>query len=84
MWYIIWPQAFKRMIPPLGNQFVISLKDTSLLSAIAVTEVLYMGRQYANATFSYFEVFFMVAIFYLAITIPASIILRRLERRLDV
>lgn len=84
MWYIIWPQAFKRMIPPLGNQFIISLKDTSLLSAIAVGEVLYMGRQYANATFSYFEVFFMVAVFYLIITIPASIILRQLERRLDV
>jgi len=84
MWYIVWPQAFKRMIPPLGNQFVISLKDTSLFSAIAVGEVLYMGRQYANATFSYFDVFFMVALFYLAITIPASIILRRLERRLDV
>src|SRR5690625_1909589 len=51
MWHIIWPQAFKRMIPPLGNQFIISLKDTSLFSAIAVGEVLYMGRAYANASF---------------------------------
>src|SRR5690625_3283686 len=51
MWNIIWPQAFRRMIPPLGNQFIISLKDTSLFSAIAVGEVLYMGRAYANASF---------------------------------
>lgn len=84
MWYIIWPQAFRRMIPPLGNQFIISLKDTSLFSAIAVGELLYEGRAYANATFVYFEPFLMVAIFYLIITIPASMILRRLERRLDV
>lgn len=84
MWYIIWPQALKRMIPPLGNQFIISLKDTSLFSAIAVSEVLYQGKFYASSTFVYFEPYLMVALFYLAITIPASIILRRVERRLDV
>ena len=84
MRYIIWPQALKRMIPPLGNQFVISLKDTSLLSAIAVGETLYLGQQYASTTFTYFEPYFMVALFYLAITIPAAIILRTIERRLDV
>lgn len=84
MRYIIWPQAFKRMIPPLGNQFVISLKDTSLFSVIAVGEVLYMGKQYYNTTFSQFETLSMVCVFYLAITIPAAIYLRRLERKLDV
>jgi glutamine transport system permease protein len=84
MRYIIWPQAFKRMIPPLGNQFIISLKDTSLFSAIAVNEVLYMGKQYATSTFTYFEPYLMVGVFYLAITIPAMIILRMVERRLDV
>lgn len=84
MWYIIWPQAFKRMIPPLGNQFIISLKDTSLFSAIAVHELLYQGRTYASSTFVSFEPYLMVALFYLAITIPSSIILRRIERRLDV
>src|SRR5690625_2243939 len=52
---IIWPQAFKRMIPPLGNQFIISLKDTSLFSAIAVNELLYQGRYYASSTFVYLE-----------------------------
>ncbi|HLR60509.1 MAG TPA: amino acid ABC transporter permease [Pseudogracilibacillus sp.] len=84
MWNIIWPQAFRRMIPPLGNQFIISLKDTSLFSAIAVGELVYQGKAYTAASFSYFEPYLMVALFYLAITIPASIILRRLEKRLDV
>ncbi|MGP4071153.1 amino acid ABC transporter permease [Piscibacillus sp. B03] len=84
MRYIIWPQAFKRMIPPLGNQFIISLKDTSLFSVIAVTELLYMGKQYYNTTFEIFETLIMVCIFYLLITIPTSIILRRVERKLDV
>src|SRR5690625_3347898 len=55
MWHIIWPQAFRRMLPPLGNQFIISLKDTSLFSAIAVNELLYQGRTYASSVFVYFE-----------------------------
>src|SRR5690625_4528066 len=41
MWHIVWPQAFRRMIPPLGNQFINNLKDTSLFSAIAVLEILF-------------------------------------------
>lgn len=84
MRYIIWPQAFKRMIPPLGNQFVISLKDTSLLSVIAVTELLYAGKQYYNITYTPFQTLLMVCLLYLCITIPASLYLRRLERKLDV
>ncbi|GIN58737.1 amino acid ABC transporter permease [Lederbergia ruris] len=84
MRYIIWPQAFKRMIPPLGNQFIISLKDTSLFSVIAVGELLYMGKQYYNATFSAFQTLIMVCILYLLITVPTSYYLQRLERKLDV
>lgn len=84
MRYIVWPQAFKSIIPPLGNQFIISLKDTSLFSAIAVNELLYQGRAYTGATFAYFESYFMVAVFYLLITIPSSLILRYVEKRLDV
>src|SRR5699024_8294518 len=43
MWHIIWPQALKRMIPPLGNQFIISIKDTSLLSVILVPELIFQS-----------------------------------------
>lgn len=84
MRYIIWPQAFKRMIPPLGNQFVISLKDTSLFSVIAVGELLYMGQQYYGTTFAAFEALTMVCLLYLAITVPTALYLRKVERRLDV
>ncbi|CAM4102324.1 amino acid ABC transporter permease [Lederbergia lenta] len=84
MRYIIWPQAFKRMIPPLGNQFIISLKDTSLFSVIAVGELLYMGKQYYNVTYTPFQTLIMVCLLYLLITIPSSIYLRKLERKLDV
>ncbi|WP_062107114.1 amino acid ABC transporter permease [Bacillus niameyensis] len=84
MRYIIWPQAFKRMIPPLGNQFIISLKDTSLFSVIAVGELLYRGKEYYNTTFSAFQTLIMVCILYLIITIPTSYYLQRLERKLDV
>ncbi|WLR51226.1 amino acid ABC transporter permease [Bacillus tianshenii] len=84
MRYIIWPQAFKRMIPPLGNQFVISLKDTSLFSVIAVGEMLFQARQYYNSNFSPFQALAMVCLMYLIITIPTALILRRVERRLDV
>ncbi|SFJ46757.1 glutamine transport system permease protein [Halobacillus dabanensis] len=84
MRYIIWPQAFRRMIPPLGNQFVISLKDTSLFSVIAVGELLYMGQQYYGMTFQAFQALTMVCVMYLIITVPTAIYLRRVERRLDV
>ncbi|SES95430.1 glutamine transport system permease protein [Salinibacillus kushneri] len=84
MRYIVWPQAFKRMIPPLGNQFVISLKDTSVFSVIAVSDLIYQARQYYNATFEQFETLVMVCLFYLIITIPAALYLRRIERKMDV
>lgn len=84
MQFIVWPQAIKRMLPPLGNQFVISLKDTSLFSVIAVADVLYMGKQYINTSFNVFETYTMVAVMYLIITIPTSIVMRRIERRMDV
>jgi glutamine transport system permease protein len=84
MRYIIWPQAFKRMIPPLGNQFVISLKDTSLFSVIAVGEIIYESKQFYSATFSPFQTLTMACLLYLMITVPTAIYLRKVERRLDV
>lgn len=83
MRYIIWPQALKIMIPPFGNQFIISLKDTSLLGMIAVGELIYQAQQYSALSFDSFEAYFMVCLFYLMLTIPASMILRVTERRLE-
>lgn len=82
MLHIIWPQAFKRMIPPLGNQFIISIKDTSLLSVILVPELIFQGRVIAANHFNAVEIYTAVAVFYLVITLSLSMILRFIERRL--
>ncbi len=84
MRHIIWPQAFKRMIPPLGNQFIISIKDTSLLSVILVPELIFQGRLIAANHFNAVEIYTTVAVFYLAITLTLSFVLSIVERRLDV
>ncbi|WP_434983747.1 amino acid ABC transporter permease [Vreelandella zhaodongensis] len=79
--YVIWPQAFRRMIPSLGNQGIISIKDTSLFSVIGVGELVRQGQIYIATTFTALEVYFMVALMYLAITWTLSLLLRQLERR---
>lgn len=80
---VIWPQAFKRMIPPLGNQFIISLKDTSLLSVILVPELMFQGRMIAASHFNTVEIYTTVAVFYLVITLTLSKVLSITEKRLD-
>lgn len=79
--YIIWPQALRRMIPPLGNQAIISIKDTSLFSVIGVGELVRQGQVYIATTFTALEVYLMVALLYLAITWSLSLVLRLLERK---
>ncbi|XPV76463.1 MAG: ABC transporter permease subunit [Desulfovibrio sp.] len=82
MRYIVWPQAFKRMIPPLGNQFIISLKDTSLLVVIGVGELTRQGQEIIAVNFRAFEVWLTVAIVYLAMTLTIAKALRMFEKRL--
>lgn len=83
MFNVIWPQAFRRMIPPLGNQFIISIKDTSLLSVILVPELIFQGRMIAASHFNAVEIYTTVAVFYLVITLSLSKILNIMEKRLD-
>lgn len=84
MRYIIWPQAFRRMIPPLGNQFIISLKDTSLLMIIGVGELLRTGDEIVAVNFRAFEVYLTVGLIYLAMTMFIAKLLNILERRLEL
>ncbi len=83
MRFIIWPQALKRMIPPLGNQFIISLKDTSLLMVIGVGELLRTGQEIVAVNFRAFEVYFAVALVYLAMTLTIARTLRVVEKRMN-
>lgn len=79
--HVIWPQAFRRMIPALGNQGIISIKDTSLFAVIGVGELVRQGQIYIATTFNALEVYLMVAVMYLIITLSLSIALRMLERK---
>lgn len=79
MRYVIWPQALKRMIPPLGNQFIISLKDTSLLVVIGVGELTRTGQEIISVSFRAFEIWLTVALMYLVLTMTISKILNHVE-----
>ncbi len=83
MRYVIWPQAFRRMIPPLGNQFIISLKDTSLLVVIGMGELTRTGQEIIADNFRAFEVWLTVAIIYLAMTRTMSYVMHLIEQRMS-
>jgi len=80
-YYVLWPVAFRRMIPALGNQSIISVKDTSIFTIIGVTELVQQGRIYIANTFNSLETYFMVAMLYLIITLTMTMILRFIESR---
>lgn len=84
LYRITWPQAFRRMIPPLGNQFIISLKDTSLLTVIGVGELTRQGTIIVSSNFRAVEVYTAVAILYLILTLSISFGLRYVERRMQL
>ena len=84
MYYVIWPQAFKRMIPPLGNQFIISLKDTSLLVVVGVGELTRTGQEVIASNFRAFEVWLTVAVMYFIMTMSIAKFLNYIERRLEI
>lgn len=81
---IVLPQAFKRSIPPLGNQFIIALKDSSLASAITINEVLLQAQRLAAANFKMLEMLTVAALFYLFYTSIFTWLVNRLEYRFNV
>ena len=84
MFFVVWPQALKRMIPPLGNQFIISLKDTSLLMVIGVGELMRTGQEITAVNFRAFEVYMAVGLVYLAMTMTIAKLMKMVEKRLSV
>jgi polar amino acid transport system permease protein len=81
---IVLPQALVRVIPPLANQAIVIIKDTSLVSAIAVAELTQTGKLLAERTAATYEVFLALALFYLAMTGTVSVLSRLAERRLAI
>ncbi|NLC70651.1 MAG: amino acid ABC transporter permease [Desulfuromonadaceae bacterium] len=82
MFYVILPQALRTILPPVGNEFIALLKDTSLVSILAVSDLLRRGREFASESFLYFETYTMVAIIYLIITLILSKIVGIMEERM--
>lgn len=81
--YVILPQAWRTILPPVGNEFIALLKDTSLVSILAVADMLRRGREYASETFAYFETYTMIALIYLIITLLLSKLVSMMEERLN-
>jgi putative glutamine transport system permease protein len=82
MMNVVLPQAIKIVIPPLSNQFINLVKNSSILSVVAGLDLMYFGDQVASDTYAIFDTYIFVAALYLVLTLPLSWAALRLERRL--
>ena len=80
---VILPQTFRIILPPVGNEFIALLKDSSLVSILAVSDLLRRGREFASVSFQYFETYTIVALVYLIITLFLSKLVAVMENRLE-
>jgi len=80
--HIVMPQAIRTILPPLGNDFIALVKDSSLVSVLGVADITQMGKIYAAGSFRFFETYSIVAYIYLILTVGLSMALRALERRM--
>lgn len=84
MRYIVIPQVLKNILPSVGNEFIINVKDSSVLNVIGVSEVFFTTRSIAASNYQFFETYFVTCIIYLTLTIVTTGILRLLEKKLTV
>ncbi len=82
MFHVIIPPAFKAALPALFNQFIISVKDTALLSIITVNEITHMGQNYAALSFKTIETYTTIAIFYLVLLSILIVVQKKIERKI--
>lgn len=80
--FIVFPQALRTIMPPLGNDFVAMIKDSSLVSVVGVADITQLGKTYAAGSFRFLETYNIVALIYLTMTITLSLGLRRFERHM--
>ena len=81
---VIYPQAIKNSIPAIGNEFIVNLKDSSVLNVIGVTELFKVGKEIQGKTFDYISAYTIVAVCYLILTVATSFLVRWLEKRQGV
>lgn len=80
---IVLPQAVRNIMPSIGNEFVVNIKDSSVLNVISVSELFFMSKSAAGTYYKYFEVFFITALIYLVLTFSVTRLLRLIERKMD-
>ena len=83
MLHIVLPQAIRNILPALGNEFVVNIKDTSVLNVISVSELFFVSKTAAGTYYRYFEVFFVTSCVYFVMTFLTTRLLRLLEKKLD-
>jgi putative lysine transport system permease protein len=80
---VVLPQAIRHVLPATGNEFIINIKDTSVLNVISVTELFFMTKSVKGAIFRTYEVFFVAGVIYLFLTFTITRLLRLLEKKLE-
>ncbi|MDD3142267.1 MAG: amino acid ABC transporter permease [Lachnospiraceae bacterium] len=80
---VVLPQVIRNILPATGNEFVINIKDTSVLNVIAVTELFFQTKTVAGNNFRYFESFFVACVLYFVMTFTVTRILRFIEKKID-
>lgn len=80
---VVLPQAVRNIMPSIGNEFVVNIKDSSVLNVISVSELFFTSKSAAGTYLRYFEVFFVTAVIYLILTFSVTRILRLIEKKMD-
>ena len=83
MFVIILPQAIRNALPSIGNEFIVNIKDSSVLNVISVSELFFQGKSASGTYLRYYETFFIIAAIYLILTFIFSRLLRQLQKKLD-
>ncbi|MBQ8086806.1 MAG: amino acid ABC transporter permease [Clostridia bacterium] len=83
MLYVVLPQAIRNILPALGNEFVVNIKDTSVLNVISVSELFFVSKTASGTFYRYFETFFITSVIYFVMTFACTRLLRVLEKRMD-
>lgn len=83
MLYVVLPQTMRNIMPQIGNNLIINIKDTSVLNVISVTELYFAGKSAAGVYYKYFEVFFIICVIYFVMNFTISRLLRFIEKKMD-
>jgi len=84
MRHILLPQAVRNVLPALGNEFIAMLKDSALVSVLGVQDITLLGKVYSASTFKFFETYNIVAFLYLVMTVGLALLVRSVEKRLEL